>query len=138
LEHKFPKEHPLRALYLAQPPGTSKPQPAVNMLLRHGVRSCLEYHKSGDVERARRLSNPDLAPHLSFLDLGGHGYATVRASADTWECEFVCIPRPVEHVARRDGGPLLYRVVHRTPLWKKGERPQLEQRVMEGNPILSL
>jgi alkaline phosphatase D len=138
LEHKFPKSHPLRALYLAQPPGTTKPQPAVNMLLRHGVRSCLEYQKSGDVERARSLSNPDLAPHLSFLDLGGHGYATVRASADTWECEFVCIPRPVEHVARHDGGPLLYRVVHRTPLWKKGERPQLEQQVVTGNPALSL
>ena len=137
-EHKFPKDHPLRALYLAQPPGAKKPQPAVNMLLRHGVRSCLEYQKSGDAERARSLSNPDLAPHLAFLDLGGHGYATVRASADAWECEFVCIPRPIEHVARRDGGPLLYRVVHRTPLWNKGERPQLEQRVLEGNPALSL
>jgi alkaline phosphatase D len=70
--------------------------------------------------------------------MGGHGYATVRASATEWECEFVCIPRPVEHVARRDGGPLLYRVVHRTPLWKKGEHPQLEQQVLEGNPVLSL
>jgi alkaline phosphatase D len=138
LEHKLPKNHPLRMLYLAQPPGATKPEPAINMLLRHGVRSCLEYQKSGDVERARRLSNPDLAPHLSFLDMGGHGYATVRASADAWECEFVCIPRPIEHIARRDGGPLLYRVVHRTPLWKKGERPQLEQRVVEGNPRLSL
>jgi len=138
LEHTLPKEHPLRALYLAQPPGATKPQPAINMLLRHGVRSCLEYQKSGDAERARSLSNPELAPHLAFLDMGGHGYATVRASADAWECEFVCIPRPVEHVARHDGGPLLYRVVHRTPLWKKGERPQLSQRVVEGNPLLSL
>jgi alkaline phosphatase D len=138
LEHKLPKSHPLRALYLADRPGAAKPQPAINMLLRHGVRACLEYQKSGDAELARSLSNPELSPHLSFVDMGGHGYATARASADRWECEFVCIPRPVEHVARRDGGPLLYRVVHRTPLWKKGERPQLEQHVLEGNPILSL
>jgi alkaline phosphatase D len=138
LEHNLPKDHPLRALYLARPPGATKPQPTVNMLLRHGVRSCLEYQKSGDAERARILTNHDLAPHLSFLDMGGHGYATVRASADTWECEFVCIPRPIERVTRRDGGPLLYRVVHRTPLWEKGERPQIEQRVVEGNPALSL
>ncbi len=108
------------------------------MLLRHGVRSCLEYGRSGDAERARILTNHELAPHLSFLDMGGHGYATVRASADAWECEFVCIPRPIEPTTRRDGGPLLYRVVHRTPLWSKGERPQIEQRVVEGNPALSL
>ena len=138
LEYKLPKDHPLRALYLAQRPGSTKPQPTLNMLLRHGVRSCLEYQKSGDAERARILSNPELAPHLSFLDMGGHGYATVRASSDAWECEFVCIPRPIERISRRDGGPLLYRVVHRTPLWSKGERPQLEQRVVEGNPALSL
>ena len=138
LEHKLPKDHPLRALYLARPPGSTKPHPTVNMLLRHGVRSCLEYERSGDAERARILTNHELAPHLSFLDMGGHGYATVRASADAWECEFVCIPRPIEPITRRDGGPLLYRVVHRTPLWSKGERPQIEQRVVEGNPALSL
>jgi alkaline phosphatase D len=138
LEHKLPKDHPLRALYLGRPPGSTKPHPTVNMLLRHGVRSCLEYQRSGDAERARILTNHELAPHLSFLDMGGHGYATVRASADAWECEFVCIPRPIEPVTRRDGGPLLYRVVHRTPLWAKGERPQIEQRVVEGNPALSL
>src|SRR3984957_10676624 len=138
LEHNFPKDHPLRALYLARPPGATKPHPTVNMLLRHGVRSCLEYSTSGDAERARILSNRDLAPHLAFLDMGGHGYATVRASADAWECEFVCIPRPIERSTRHDGGPLLYRVVHRTPLWEKGERPQIEQRVVEGNPALSL
>jgi len=138
LEYKLAKDHPLRQLFLAQRPGKAKPEPAINMLLRHGVRSCLDYQLTGDIERARSLSNPELAPHLAFLDMGGHGYATVRASADTWECEFVCIPRPIERVTRRDGGPLLYRVVHRTPLWKKGERPQLEQSVVEGNPALSL
>jgi alkaline phosphatase D len=138
LEHKLPKDHPLRALYLSRPPGSTKPHPTVNMLLRHGVRSCLEYERSGDAERARILTNHELAPHLSFLDMGGHGYATVRASADAWECEFVCIPRPIEPTTRRDGGPLLYRVVHRTPLWAKGDRPQIEQRIVEGNPALSL
>jgi hypothetical protein len=37
------------------------------MLLKHGVRSCLEYAKSFDLKRARSLSNPDLAPHLEFV-----------------------------------------------------------------------
>ena len=36
------------------------------------------------------------------------------------------------------GGPLAYRVTHRAPLWKAGERPRLEQRVIEGDPKLSI
>ena len=138
LEHRFPKDHPLRALYLADLPGQSGPQPAFNLLLHHGVRSCLEYRRTGDLERARALSNRELSPHLSFLDMGGHGYATLRVSGDAAECEFVCIPRPVERSAGSDGGPLRYRVSHRVAVWRKGERPRLEQRVLEGDPGLSV
>jgi alkaline phosphatase D len=135
-EHRFPKDHPLRPLYVADIGG--KPQPAVNLLLHHGVRACLEYQRTGDAERARRASNPDLAPHLSFLDLGGHGYATVRLAADAADCEFVCIPRPLERNPDPDGGPLRYRVVHRVPAWRKGGHPRLERRVLEGDPGLAL
>jgi alkaline phosphatase D len=137
-EYGFKKEHPLLPLFLAQRPGEGKPQPTVNMLLRHGVRSCLEYAKSGDAQKARSLSNAELAPHLSFLDMGGHGYAILRVASDAIETEFVCIPRPLERAEQADGGPLRYRVVHRARLWKAGERPALEQRVIEGSPDLSL
>jgi alkaline phosphatase D len=138
LEHRFPKEHPLRPLFLADRPGMSKPQPAINLLLHHGVRSCLEYQKTGDAARARAASNPDLSPHLAFLDMGGHGYATVRVTSEGIDCEFVCIPRPLERSAGVDGGPLRYRVVHRARLWKPGERPRLEQRILAGDPGLAL
>ena len=137
LEHRFPKDHPLRPLFLADRPGGARPQAAINLLLRHGVRTCLEYGKSGDAEKARKLSNPDLAPHLSFVDMGGHGYATVRVASDAIESEFVCIPRPLERAEQADGGPLRYRVVHRARLWTKGERPRLERRIVEGDPELS-
>ena len=144
LEHKFPATHPLRALYLADAPTQSpsaakaKPLPAINMLLRHGVKSCLEYQRSQSIVQARKLSNPEVAPHLSFIDMGGHGYATVRATSHTFETEFVCIPRPLERIDRPDGGPLSYRVAHSAQLWNKGERPRLEQTVIEGNPEFSL
>lgn len=134
----LPPDHPLRQLYLLQRPGEAHPRAVVNMLLRHGVRSCLEYARSGDAERARALSNPDLAPHLRFLDFDGHGYSTVRTSTDTLECEFVCIPRPLDRNPSADGGPVLYRVVHRAPLWTVSEAPRLEQHIIEGNPVLSL
>ena len=137
LEHRFPKDHPLRPLFLADRPGGARPQAAVNLLLRHGVRTCFEYGKTGDAEKARKLSNPDLAPHLSFVDMGGHGYATVRVASDAIESEFVCIPRPLERSEQADGGPLRYRVVHRARLWARGERPRLEQRIVEGDPELS-
>ena len=131
-EHRFPKDHPLRALYLVDRAGRNRPEPTINMLLRHGVRSCLEYAATGDLARARALSNPDNAPHLSFVDLGGHGYSTVRVDANALECEFVCIPRPVTRVAW-DAEPLRYRVRYRAALWKPGERPRLEQQLVEGD-----
>ncbi|HEV7499266.1 MAG TPA: alkaline phosphatase D family protein, partial [Vicinamibacteria bacterium] len=135
-EHRFPKDHPLRALYLADVAG--QPKPTVNMLQHHGVRACLEYQRTGDLASARRASNPDLAPHLSFLDMGGHGYAIVHLTSEAVECEFVCIPRPLERSAGADGGPLRYRVLHRAARWRDGERPRLEQRVLEGDPGLAL
>jgi alkaline phosphatase D len=138
LEHALPKDHPLRNLYLGQGPQDQKPQPTVNMLLRHGVKSCLEYAKTGDVAKARALSNPDLSPHVSFVDMGGHGYAVVRVTSDSFETEFVCIPRPLERRERADGGPLLYRTRHRANLWAKGEKPRLELQILEGDPRFSI
>jgi alkaline phosphatase D len=137
-EHRLPKDVPLRGMYLADRPGASKPEPTINMLVRHGVRSALEYASSGDIAKARALSNPDLSPHLSFVDLGGHGYATVRVTPDALETEFVCIERPIARSTSPDGGPLRYRISHRARLWKRGERPKLEQRVLEGSPTLSI
>ncbi len=137
LEHGFPKAHPLRPLFLADR-ANAKPEHAMNMLIRHGVRSALEYTASRDVSKARALSNPDLAPHLKFVDMAGHGYAVVRASAEALETEFVAIERPIERNPAPDGGPLEYRVVHTAKLWKAGERPKLEQRVIEGDPKLSI
>jgi len=138
LEHNFAKDHPLRPLFLADNAGTAKPGPAVNMLLHHGVRSCLEYAKSADMAKARAASNPDNAPHLSFVDMGGHGYAVVKASREALETEFVCIQRPIERASGNDGGPLRYRVAHRTPAWKKGERPTMEQKMLEGDAPFSV
>jgi alkaline phosphatase D len=137
-EHGFPKEHPLRSLFIGQGPGDARPQPTMNLLLKYGVRSSLEYVKSGDLQKARALSNPDLSPHLSFVDMGGHGYAVVHADSDSFETEFVCIPRPIERSERADGGPLLYRTRHRAALWRKGERPKLELQILEGDPRFSL
>jgi alkaline phosphatase D len=138
LEHGFPKDHPLRPLFLGQGPSDQGPQPTMNMLLRHGVRSCLEYARSGDVAKARALSNPDLSPHLSFVDMGGHGYSIVRATSDTIETEFVCIPRPLERSSDAEGGALRYRAKFRARLWEKGKSAKLKMQIVEGDPKFSV
>ena len=138
MEHHLHKDAPLRALFLGQGPGDSSPQPTLNMLVRHGVRSCLEYAKTGDVQKARQLSNRDLSPHVSFVDMGGHGYAVVHAAADRLETEFICLPRPIVRQEQPDGGPMLYRVRHTARLWRKQEHPNLEQKVIEGDPAFSI
>jgi len=137
-EHDLSKDSPLRPLFLADKDAGAKPDWTLNMLLRHGVRACLEYAKSFDLKRARSLSNPDLAPHLEFVDLGGHGYARVQLSAGEMRTEFVCIPRPIARSEKPDGGPIRYRVLHTAALWKSGERPQLKTSVLEGDVGLSI
>jgi alkaline phosphatase D len=113
-------------------------EPTLNLLYRHGFRAAAEYAATGDIGAARALSNPELAPHIRFLDMAGHGYAMVTATPDALTCEFVCIDVPRMRAQTPDGGPVLYRVVHRAALWRPGEAPKLEQKLLEGNPVLSL
>jgi alkaline phosphatase D len=134
-EHGFRKDRTMRPLYLADRPDGTLAW-IYNMLLKHGVRSALEYGKSFDLEKARALSNPALAPHLEFFDAGGHGYATVRLTDTEMRTEFVCIPRPITRATTPDGGPLRYRVAHVAKLWKAGETPKLQMQVLEGDPGL--
>ncbi len=135
LEHNL-KGHPLRALYVVERSGGY--ETTVNLSIKRGVRSALEYARTGDIDRARALTNPDLAPHLEFVDMGGHGYAVVTAGPDILDTEFVCIPRPIRRAETPDGGGLRYRVIHRAERWAKGETPKLTQIVVEGDPKLSV
>jgi alkaline phosphatase D len=91
------------------------------------VRSSLELARTGDLKQALTKSNPELAPHLSFVDVGGHGYSVVRATLAALEVEFVCIPRPIERSATDDGGPIAYRVTHRVARWRPGDTPTVSR-----------
>jgi alkaline phosphatase D len=133
-EHGIPKDHPHRAIYFHDTPAGAAS--TINAALRHGVKTCLVLQETGDVAMALAASNPDVAPHLTFTDLGGHGYAMVRATPDALDVEFVCIERPVERAAGSDGGPLAYRITHHVPRWAAGEEPTLERKDLEGVPPL--
>jgi alkaline phosphatase D len=135
-EHHF-KDHPLRPLFVSErQPG--KFESTINLTVKHGVRSALEYARTGSLQNAHAVSNPDNAPHLEFVDMGGHGYAVVTAASETLETEFVCIPRPIARAQTADGGPLRYRVRHSARRWGAGERPTLIQEVLEGDPGLAV
>jgi alkaline phosphatase D len=137
-EYNIPKDHPLRPLYLYHPspdaPASpeARLQPALNFSLMHGVRAGLALQRTRDPRKALGERNPEVAPHLSFVDVGGHGYSVVKATADALEVEFVCIPRPIERSERADGGPLAYRVAHRVNRWDRGGAPRLERTTLEG------
>ena len=137
-EYSLPKDHPLRAIYLYEPSADAAVQPAINFSMMHGVRASLALKRTGDGRRALAERNPQLAPHLSFVDLGGHGYSVVRASSEQLEVEFVCIPRPIEPSGRTDGGPLAYRVTHRVKRWTHEAAPQIERTKVEGTLPLVL
>ncbi len=136
-ELTLPHNDPLRPFSVHDRPDGSM-QCAFNTTLLHGVRAALALRDTDDPARARAAHNPEVSPHLKFVDWGGHGYATVRASPRELETEFVCIPRPLERNGTEDGGPLRYRVVHRVALWAPGEHPQLQSEVVEGDAGLSI
>lgn len=133
----MPRDRPLRALTIHDRPDGSM-ECSWNMTLLHGVKSSLTLAETHDPAQARAVGNPELSPHLEFLDYAGHGYTTVRASPLELEAEFVCIPIPLERSETEDGGPLRYRVVHRVPLWEAGQRPEMRQEVLEGDPGLAI
>ena len=70
--------------------------------------------------------------------MGGRGYLTVTVTSEAVETEFLCVPRPIHRPTSPDGRPILYRITHRANLWKAGERPRLAQRILEGDPKLSV
>jgi alkaline phosphatase D len=136
LEYVLPKVHPLRSLYLVDT-GAPKPEPTVNLLLRHGVRSCLDYAEGRDIARAKQLADPDNAPHVEFVDMGGHGYGIARASATRFEVEFVCIERPVHDSGAHEGAPVRYRATHAAERWHGGQQPRLQRTAATGDLGLS-
>lgn len=136
-EHTLAADHPLRSLYLVDGPGSPHPEPTVNLLLRHGVRSCIEYAASGSLAKAHEMTNTGMSPHLSFVDMGGHGYAVVTAAPEKLEVEFVCLPRPIDRSTSPDGGPVRYRVVHSAALWGVGGHPELVRTHVDGDLGLS-
>jgi len=134
---EFAKPSAVLPLYVRKPAG-GEPEHVVNLTIKRGVRAALEYAASGDIAKARALTNPDVAPHLEFVDMAGHGYSVVTAGPDAIDTEFVCIVRPIKRAETPDGGPLRYRVSHQAKLWRPGTLPKLTQRVIEGDPKLSV
>jgi alkaline phosphatase D len=134
---EYYKDFPLRPLFVRKP-AAGDPEHTINLTIKRGVRSALEYAASGNIEAARALTNPEVAPHLEFVDMAGHGYAVVSAGPDAIEAEFVCIVRPIVRATTPDGGPLRYRVSHQAQMWQPGSRPKLEQRILEGDAKLSI
>ncbi|PXA82940.1 phosphodiesterase [Nostoc sp. 3335mG] len=134
---EYMKPSPMLPLFVRKTAG-APPEHVINLTIKRGVRSALEYAASGDIAKARALTNPDVAPHLEFVDMAGHGYAVVSAGPDAIDTEFVCIVRPITRATTPDGGPLRYRVSHRAGLWQPGNSPKLEQRMLEGDATLSV
>jgi len=136
-EHIVAQDDPLRPLYIYDRGGATS-RCALNTAVLHGVKAALALTETGDLRQARALRNPDVSPHLTFGDFGGHGYATTRVTSTELVTEFVCIPRPIERNAAEDGGPLAYRVRQSVKLWQAGQRPVMHQELVEGDPGTSV
>jgi alkaline phosphatase D len=133
-EYAIARDHPLRALYFVGDAADSRAESSLNVSIMHGVRSSMRLADTGSRSEALAARNPDVAPHLTFADVGGHGYAVVRADGAAIDVEFVCLSRPLERSGGEDGGPIIYRVVHRVDAWKAPAPPSLRRTGLEGTP----
>ena len=103
-EYSFPKDHPLRALYVADVgrycPAGGESASASRRAHVSRVRAKRRHHCALARSRIR-----DLAPHLSFLDLGGHGYAVLRRLGERWPSASSCAFRgPSSALIHRTAG----------------------------------
>lgn len=135
-EAALPLDRPLSPFYLARKNGEGPVLPAMNMAVRYGVESCREYARSGDIEAAKSVRNPDVAPHLAFADQGGHGFAILTATPDDLRVEFIGTVRPDHPATTPDGIEVSYRIAHRVAPWAKGKQPRLEHLGTEGHADL--
>jgi alkaline phosphatase D len=133
LDHSMTPDKPWAAIY-RQPPATPGHPglAAINLTARHGVKASLAMLQSKDPALIAAAANPQVAPNLDLVDVGGHGYVVISAHPSFLEAELVCIPRPIERASAADGGPLRYRVRYRSPLWSAGESPRLERTSVQG------
>ncbi len=120
-------------------PARAKPDWTLNMLLKHGVRSCLEYAKSFDLERARALFRTRSLRRISSSSIWAV-MAMRRFGSPATKCG------PSSSASRgrsraatgRTAAPCAIASSHTAKLWQPGERPKLLQQVLEGDPGLSI
>jgi len=137
-EAALPLGRPLSPIYLHADPAGGGVQPAMNLAIRHGVRACYALDRTGRIEDALAVRNEEVAPHLGFADMGGHGFALACAAQDALEVEFICTERPVEPGSGLQGPEVLYRISHRVAAWEAGEAPELRRVAQTGKAPLVL
>jgi alkaline phosphatase D len=132
-EYIFSRRHepPLEYFAVARQPNGSV-APTLNLSMSHGVRAARAYAEGASLGEALSLSNPEVAPHLDFVDMATHGFATARVDQSRLEVEFVSFRRPV------GAGILtpLYRAGFTVPAWRAGEEPRIERHPIVGQPTL--
>jgi len=117
-------------------PGAA-PEATINLTIKHGVRAALEYAASGDIAKARAATNPDVAPHLEFVDMAGHGYAVVSGGSDAIDTEFICIVAR-SHARRHRWRTAALPCIASGEAVQPGTTPKLEQRCLKGCKAVSL
>jgi alkaline phosphatase D len=131
-DYGIPETHPLRPIFVYANPEQGVHEPAINLSMTCGVRASLALSRTHDLASALRETNPDVARDIAFADVGGHGYAMVRADPDRLAVEFVGIARPVDRTERPDGGPVVYRITHQVDRWSSGQVPRLARTLRQG------
>jgi alkaline phosphatase D len=110
----------LRSLYVS-----GENIPVLNMLHNFGVKSCLDYHKNGDMEAALRQRNHQLGHYLKFIDTSSHGYSLASVRKNTLQVRLVGFKPPVTESNDVAGPEPVYTILFEVESWDTTGTPEI-------------
>lgn len=100
---------------------------ALNVTLRHGVRSAVALQTRGDVRDALSASNPRQNPHLAYMDTKSNGIGIIAVGATQCATELWSFAPPLQQAAER-----LRTARFQTPVRERGASLVLGEPIVEG------
>ncbi len=107
----------------------------LNSLLMEGTMSALLRSYTGSDMLAHAAATR-INPHLAYADSNSNGYAILRLSAATAECELVTV-KPVQTDYGPEGAPVLRRAKFRLSAWGKGAPVVEKAEILGPAPLAS-
>ena len=107
--------------------------PTLNSWMLFGHTTAEEIHNGAEPDAAASMRDPDVNPHLKYVDSDAHGYFVARMDNSACKVEFVSVFEPTK-LQPPDEAPVRRRVRFVVDKTSNGEEPDVVYMGTEGEP----